>query len=81
VWSAQYGGEGHAQPCAVTFVSLSHSSHHRVSVFRQKNTPENPTFSHFFWVAAQTLMDVGSEVWKVVDWDITPLLSLMPLSY
>jgi hypothetical protein len=40
--------------------------YHRVSIFRQ-NTPENPSFSRFFWVAAQTLMDVGSEVWKFVE--------------
>jgi hypothetical protein len=35
--------------------------------FSSKNTQENPTFSRFFWVAAQTLMDVGSEVWKFVE--------------
>jgi hypothetical protein len=26
-------------------------------------------------------MDLGSEVWKFVEWDTAPLLSLMPLSY
>jgi hypothetical protein len=51
---------------ALTFVSLSCLFYHRVSVFRQKYTGKSYLPS-FLLVAAQTLMDVDSEVWKLVE--------------